>query len=421
MATSIHWDAAVRQDLASRGIDQSTGIYGEHKVQLGTGSPIRLDEIKSAPVPYAGFNRVKKVERGKEGIRVNSRAALKALYSRTGTLDAGALLSALKAMQTHTARLDELGELEPGQKQDSMWTFASEVESLSNSELSAVFQTFTSAEMDLLQTALMHEGQTNRNAVDARRAAAQLFDLQALILREISNRNVNEQIDQTAGDLSFEGMPEKVEEGVQRPKTLTGQFGGNGPVARHSREHDISAANLMSLAEVGARSATVREKTALAEQARLRARRLDAVTVKELGDTLRKADLTIKIQTEHLIGGPTSILDHPDEPMANIFHLHDQGIDPKGPGYRDERDATEKVLFPELQGHGIMADERPVYGALNLKGAKSGAISSRAGYGTSTIVLRPHVAKRATYSANDIPSSPPGSMSAAPGATFSTP
>ena len=98
MATSIHWDAAVRQDLASRGIDQSTGIYGEHKVQLGTGSPIRLDEIKSAPVPYAGFNRVKKVERGKEGIRVNSRAALKALYSRTGTLDAGALLSALKAM-----------------------------------------------------------------------------------------------------------------------------------------------------------------------------------------------------------------------------------------------------------------------------------------------------------------------------------
>ncbi len=75
MATSIHWDAAVRQDLASRGIDQSTGIYGEHKVQLGTGSPICLDEIKSAPVPYAGFNRVKKVERGKEGIRVNSRAA----------------------------------------------------------------------------------------------------------------------------------------------------------------------------------------------------------------------------------------------------------------------------------------------------------------------------------------------------------
>ncbi|MBO6002728.1 MAG: hypothetical protein J6P53_04445, partial [Mailhella sp.] len=86
-------------------------------------------------------------------------------------------------MQTHTSRLDELGELEPDQKRDSMWTFASEVESLSNSELSAAFQTFTSAEMDLLQTALMHEGQNNPNAVDARRAAAQLFDLQALILR----------------------------------------------------------------------------------------------------------------------------------------------------------------------------------------------------------------------------------------------
>ena len=74
MAYGIQWDAAVRQDLASRGIDQSTGVYGQHKLQLATGMPIRLDEIKSAHIPYAGFTQVKKVSRGKEGIRVNSRA-----------------------------------------------------------------------------------------------------------------------------------------------------------------------------------------------------------------------------------------------------------------------------------------------------------------------------------------------------------
>ena len=253
--------------------------------------PIRLDEIKSAHIPYAGFTQVKKVSRGKEGIRVNSRAALKALYSRPDALDAGALLGALKAMQTHTARLDALGELTQDQRQDTMWTFSSAVEDLSNSELSAAYQTFTSAEMDLLQTALMHEGQTNPNASDARRAAAQLFDLQALILKEISNRSVNEQIDREAADLSFQGMPEKDDAGVDRPRTLTAQFGATGPAAKHAAAHDITAANLVSLAEVGARSATLREKTALAEQARLKARRLDDVTVRDLGDTLRKADL----------------------------------------------------------------------------------------------------------------------------------
>jgi len=398
--TKIIPDAAVQQELALRGIDASTGVYGDHKVQIGTGPAIRLDEIATVNLPYPGFKTAVKTG-GKAGLRVSADAALATLHSRTGTLDAKGLLGALKVMQTQTAKLDAQGKLTQAQKEDSSWTFTAAVQSLSNRELSAVYQTFTSAEMDLLQTALMHEGQTNRAASDARKAAAQLFDLQALVLKEISNRYSNEQIDQTAGDLVIEGMPENDVEVIDRPKTLTEQFGSSGKVAKHVEAHDITAANLLSLTEVGARSATVREKTAQAEQAKLNSRGLDDVTVKEIGDTLRKAELTINIPTEHLIGGPNSIFDHPDDPMVNIHHLHDQDIHPKGKGYLDERASTEEVLFPEMKGHDINADERPLYGALNIQGRSGGAISENAGYGRSAVVLKPEVAKRATFIAND--------------------
>ena len=87
--------------------------------------------------------------------------------------------------------------------------------------------------------------------------------------------------------------------------------------------------------------------------------------------------------------------------MVNIFHLHDQGSNPKGLGYLNERDSTEKVLFPELKGHEVSANERPLYGALNIAGNKIGAFDANKGYGSSVIVLKPEVAKRSTYTVND--------------------
>ncbi|MBP3730676.1 MAG: DUF3626 domain-containing protein, partial [Mailhella sp.] len=416
MSNSIQWNATVQQDLASRGITESTGVYGQHKVQLGKGSPIRLDEIKSASVPYAGFSKATKIERGKAGIASSAESALKNLCSRTGTLDVKDLLGHLKAMQTQTDRLSTLGQLTQAQKQDTMWTFTAAVQSLSNRELSAAYQSFLTAEMDLLQTALQHEGQTNPQASDARRAAAQLFDLQALILKEISNRSVNEQIDQTQADHVVDGAmftlddiaiidgEELIHGNAQvdeRPQSLTRQFGAAQQAERHAEAHDITAANLVSLTEVGAQSATTREKTAIAEQSKLSARGIGDVSVKEIGDALRKCEVTMNIRTEYLIGGANSIFDHPDDPMVNIYHLHEQGIDPKGTDYLEERSTTEEVLFPELKGRKVNADERPMYGAVNFRQNRLGAITTRSDYGASSIVLKPEAAKRATYTVND--------------------
>lgn len=397
--SQIQADNAVREELASRGITEKTGVFGNHQVQLGNGASIRLDTIKSARIPFQGFTTATKIARGQEGLQNKAAEVLKTLYTRTDTLDAGKLLGELKAMQNYQVRLGKLGQLTKAQKNDGMWTFTAAVESLSNRELSAVYQSFTSAEMDVLQTALQCEPKGS----DARKAAAQLFDLQALVLKEISNRSINEQMAHEAANNQEQNVPDDDAAPLpSAPKTLTEQFGASGAVTQSDEAHDITAANLLSLTEIGASSATKREKTAQSEQAKLHARRLDDVTVKEMGDVLRKAELTINIQTEHLVSGPNSIFQHPNDPLVNIFHLHDQGTDPKGPGYLDERRSTEELLFPELKGRKVQADERPVYGALNVMGQKGGGgVSYHANYGRSAIVLKPEVAKRATYIADD--------------------
>ena len=99
MSSGIQWDATVQQELAMRGVDQSTGVYGEHKVKIGKGSPIRLDEIKSVNAPYAGFKTAQVVARGRAGVQQAAGDVLKTL-AKPGTLDAKSLLGTLKAQQT---------------------------------------------------------------------------------------------------------------------------------------------------------------------------------------------------------------------------------------------------------------------------------------------------------------------------------
>ncbi len=66
MVSGIHWTAASMQQLEMGGVEQGTGVFRGHTVQLGRGTPLRLADIKSFAMPYAGFTRAKKVERGKK-------------------------------------------------------------------------------------------------------------------------------------------------------------------------------------------------------------------------------------------------------------------------------------------------------------------------------------------------------------------
>ncbi len=395
----IQADQVTMQELAGRGVDSSVGVFGNHYLQIGKGTPVRLDVIKSAKVPSAGFRTVTQVRRGLAGIEQTASDAL-ATLAKPGSLNAEKLLGLLKAQQTHLERLDKLERLDPTQKQDGegLWMFTKAIEKLSNAELAAVFQKFSSAEMDLLQTALLREGSINKDAKDARMAAARLFNLQALVLKEVSNRSSTALL----ADLRTENPQDAglADEKVKAPERLSAEFGhsasgAEGPGAPH--RHDISAANLNVLVETASSSATTRERTAEAERQRLSARQLDKVTVKQMGDVLRSAELTVNMDPAYLFVD-TGIIENPDKPMPNIWHLADMGIKPSGDSYLFKRDSVEQTLFPEMKHHAPKADERPVYGAINYEQSRFGAAPS---YGYVTVVLKPEVKQRATYTLHD--------------------
>ena len=399
MSLTINPDIVVQQELQSRGVDSSVGVFGSHHVQIRKGSPIRLDVIKSAKVPFAGFKTATQIRRGKAGIEQTASDALKTLAS-PGSLDAGKLLGLLKAQQTHLDRLTALNQLDPAQKQDAdgLWMFTKAVENLSNEDLASIFQKFTSSEMDLLQSALMREGQINPEARDARIAASRLFNLQALVLKEIGNRAALSNLSDLRGaDPADETLKD---ENLRLPQKLSDEYGSSGVndvVAAPVHEKDITATNMAVLTEVSAQSATKRENIATTERAKLDARGLGDVQLKEMGDVLRSAELTINIPLD-ILAGKTSVFADPTKPLANIWHLHDQHIDPKGTGYLDKRDSVEKILFPEFSKHDVNADERPVYGALNVQHIYNGGSPV---YGNAVIVLKPEVSRRATFTLLD--------------------
>ena len=388
-------DQQVSQELAARGVDASVGIFGSHHVQIGKGSPIRLDAIKSANVPSAGFTQMRQIARGQEGVRQTARDALKVL-TQPGSLDAGALLGLLKAGQTHIDRLAKLNQLTPEQRADKMWIFTQAVQNLSNAELAAAYQMFSSAEMHLLQTALQREGEINPQAKDARMAAERLFDLQALILREAANRAALAQL----ADLRTEAPadPTLKDDALRLPKKATEAFGSAGGPVVETHEKDLAGENLGILIETAASSATHRERTAADETQSLRNRAFDDVTLKQIGDVMRSKELTINMDLDVLLD-KSAIITNPDQPIDSVWSLKERGIEVKSEGYQQKRDAVERAMFPELNHTRERGRTRPVYSALNMQGSAFGAANIL--YGNAVIVLKPEVARRATFTVND--------------------
>ncbi len=390
----IKIDQAVANRLAQKGISDTVGTYGEHKVKIGSGSPVRLDKIKGASIPYQGFRTATKITRGSAGLAQSAETTLAALRA-PGNLNAGKLLAALKTNAVYLGNLDKLGELSSARKENALWALAPAVERLSNNDLAVVYQKLNSAEMTLLQTALTREGAINPKATDARSAASQLFDLQALILKEMSNRVSNSKLDDMIAQEPR--ATKKAELEAMRPKTLSEQYAGRA-IAQVAHDKDMTATNLHSLANVVAESATRREKSASAETEKLSRRGMSA-TPREMGDVLRASELTINLNTAVFLSDDAFVL-NANEPLQNAYHRvakGDQSV--RNASYMRQRTATENLLFPEMAGHAPIADERPIYAALNTQKAQNGA--SARGYGRSVVVLKPEVARRATFIAED--------------------
>ena len=401
---TITVDKVLANELKSRGIDSSTGVYGDHKLQIGNGEPIALDKIPSNSVPGEGWSQATKIARGTAGLKTMAEDTLKALTNPSGKFDAKSLLGALMAGKTQIGRMASLGQLTPEQRENTMWIFTRAIEKLSNTDLATIYQTFTSKEMDLLQSALQREMHINKDAADAGFAADALFDLNALIVKEVSNRAMLSQIDDALEHAEEQQERQGLE--LMKPQKLSETYGsipagpeGQPAPAPQPAGPDMTAMNLMTLVEVSAGSATQREKTAGSEAQRLARRGVDGVTVTDMANVMRKSELTINMSVDVLFKD-TSILKKPDQPLLNIFQLKKMGLSTKSDEYIKLRDTAEKQVFPAYEGHDIKPEERPVYGALNLKQHSKGAVADGE-YGNVCIVLKDSVKKRTTFSGGD--------------------
>ena len=370
----------IQQNQYIQKTSTAVGKLGNHSIKLADGPEINLKSIKSAKVPFAGFKKATKIQRADVGIQTSGNFALKTLTRPSGKLNVQDLLSSLKAMQIHLERELSLGVINKAQIDDRiMAIFAPAVEKLSNSELASVYQSFTSGEMSLLQEGLTREISNNPRNKDAKSIASNLFDLEALVLKEVSNRVA-------VGS----NIP-----GADSLPTLTETYAGV-QVDNYNHEHDISSSNLKILVETAAKSATTAEKTVDSVTQDLRAKGIQGIDPRQMGDILRSSELTMNVNLAFLIGDD-SPLDRSDKPWENAFHLAEKS-EFFNPIYMDRRDAVEKTLFPEFDGHKVNPNERPTYAALNpLKRLDGGANM----YGQATFVFKPEVAQRATYSIDD--------------------
>ena len=388
----IQPNAKVQAELQSRGVTTRVGVYGQHKVQIGSAPPVSLDKVAAPSLPFSGFSKAAKLRRGQIGV-YDAATSVLATLSKPGALDARKLVDSMQMMEGHISRLHKQGELRDPQN-STFQAFAPCVETMDNAQLAAAYQCFNSAEFDLLQTALKAEARANPDAHAARSVADKLFDLQALVLKEVSDRICRGQ--NLPGADALPCLSDLYGPLVTNERVPFAQVS-----ATDKRTTDISAANLQTLVTMSAQSATSRERTAAGVDADLKRQKMSGISARDIGDVMRFSELTVNISGVHLFGRDSSLGGEPKALLPNIFHLNERGITPKRTGYLDARDSIEKLMFPALTEHEIRPDERPTYAALNLRKSVKGAVGSVASYGGSVIVLKPEVARRATYTIDD--------------------
>ncbi|MDR2165247.1 MAG: DUF3626 domain-containing protein, partial [Zoogloeaceae bacterium] len=370
------------------------GAIGEHTVTLSGQPPLRLDKIKGNPLPFQGFRVATRIQSAEKGMQTNVTAALGALTRPGGRLNPKALMGGLKAFHTS---LDNFIRLEntPASRVDQVVVeqLSKSVESLSSRDLAATYQTFQSREMTLLKDALQAEARRNPGNTDVKAALAALFDLEAVVLKEVSERMIS------VMDL-VAAKPQTPEQETAQDAALRAGRRERAVEGADAYANDLSPRNVAILVERSAEAHTRAENTLNARTGAMLADRNVGIDARQIGDTLRGSELTMNVDVSFLFGEGGAIKTGVWE---NIHHISERALAagekaPKGPEYIPFRNAVEEHVFPELAGRPARANERPSYAALNVSGDKRGAVPN---YGQTAFVLRPEAAQRATYTAID--------------------
>ena len=279
--------------------------------------------------------------------------------------------------------------------------FARALDSLDNGALSQVYQGLISRETDALKNELSRRlakfDLTAEQADACERTALALGRLEALVVSEISHRIALGKAT-TASDrqLIADQAPVLRHCGENVERDLSAR-GGEG---------EMTSVNLEILTARAAYGNINEERLAGKVTKEMCANGFTRADTHDIGDMLRKSELTINTHLSNLLGWRPG--QNPDDPplfrpgysLVNTFVSKEQkGIEKDATGGLVRRDAVERHFFPEYdRTQEFRGKDRPVYAAFNLGNAKDGGAPM---YGSVVLVVREHVKQQATYTIDD--------------------
>lgn len=331
--------------------------------------------------------------------QVNS--ALHFLSRPDGKMDVASLARALNLFAYVAEREAAAGDGAVGADKMFSQLFSRALDSLDNGTLSQVYQGILSRETDALKRELSRRLEqfdlTAEQADACERTALALGRLEALVVSEISHRIALGRAT-TASDAQWIAAQAPVlrhcGEGVERDLSARG---GEG---------EMTSVNLEILTTRAAYGNINEERLAGKVTNEMCAIGFTDVDTHDIGDMLRRSELTINTHLSNLLGWRPG--QNPDDPplfrpgysLVNTFVSKEQkGIAKDATGALVRRNDVERHFFPEYgRTDEFRGKDRPVYAAFNMGNAKDGGASM---YGSVALVVREHVKQQATYTLDD--------------------
>ena len=305
------------------------------------------------------------------------------------------------SLQNADERISEADRLNLSAGERLSAAFAQALDSLDNGMLSQVYQGLISRDADDLKNELSRRlakfDLTAEQADVCERTALALGRLESLVLGEISHRVAlgKAETEEARQALMHEApVFRHCGSDVQRDLSKRGGAGEMTSVNLEILTNRAAYGNIHGGELTGKADKEMRDAGFTAADAR------------DVGDMIRKSELTVNAHLENLLGWRDG--QDPENPpifqpgysLVNTFVSKEQkNIAKDANGYLVRRNEIEKHFFPEYgQMPQFEGKDRPNYAAFNMFNGVMGAAPS---YGGVVLVMKEHVKQQATYTLND--------------------
>ena len=275
-------------------------------------------------------------------------------------------------------------------------TLARALDRLDNAALALVYQGMMSREVDGLKSEISRR-------MDSLSTLPSQFDICKEVLEGVSRLEAR-----VVSEVSYRVMlgktPQDQRADIQSP--VQRWCGDDAAPTAHDDAHDMTVTNLEIIASRATDALMHSDAVVKGVDERLRSHGLTKTDTRAIGDMIRGTELTMNVHLGSIVGWHGTLtepaLKDPEFALRNTFASKEaQGLELDGTGYLVKRDEVEKYFFPEYGTVPLSGRERPLYAAFNPAKTVSGGIGSSSSYGTTVIVLKPHVKQQATYTLND--------------------